>query len=195
MLFTSEKATYLLTIAFAAIGWTTNQIWLDITSTPTVEAERHIYDSATSNTGFTITNLSRKQSFDNLVFKIVIDNSSNAKCQGQPILMPIAPTDLGYSQDKKRIRPKCESEKYAEYQIQKLHPGGKVKLLIEASNETYPLLLVNSNKPIRLIESSAETYVIKNRFCILVLLFVAWSITVLILLTFGNAKRGTRSER
>ncbi len=184
----TEKSPYLLTLVFAAIGWTTNQIWLDMTSSPIVEARRYSFDIANGLVGFRITNLSRTEYFDSIKLRIRIKKDSISKCIGQPLLVPIPPTDLGFSPNAERTRPKCETAKYAQFELPRLHPGGEVEVYINVTERTVPDLSMNSVNAVRLIESSFETFLVKNRFSILIWLLGVWCLLIITYLICTESK-------
>lgn len=184
-----EQIPYLLTILFAALAWTTNQIWDDISKSPTIEYKFILDKSVPLSKKVRITNISSDHLFSNLVFKVRSEKGSDLGCITTDIA-PFPPVELRYSKSP-NIQNQCEhncSAKYAEFKIPHLQPGSSIMLIMESEIDSVLTLGVWSESKVRLVNRSLETILIKNRFIVLVYLFIIWILSIGIYVTIVSIK-------
>ncbi len=166
----NDKAPYLLTILFASFAWTISQISTDFTKGPVLEISHKLNKNDKAEVIYTVTNISRDNLFNKLEFKILADKTSGATCSNNaPRLIIPSP----YDPLENASEPTCKGKK-ATFPPVSLHPGAKVELIVSFDKQTKTNIYVKNDKAIRVLDSSLETKIIKNRFHILIGLFLLW---------------------
>lgn len=175
--FKSSNLPYLLTILFVALAWTVNQITQDITSSPSIEVRKHPFDINKSQIVYTVTNISSKKLFKELIFKVYLNNS-NAEFTDEPSLKIFAPIDFGDSANRKK--PEIVKKKYAKFIIINFQPRTTVELIMKTNKKVDTTFRVNSQEVVRVLNASFESLLIKHKFRILLCLIAFWVISIFV---------------
>lgn len=186
-----EKTPYLLTILFVALGWTISQVSTDLTKSPIIEYKQ-CRKTKTNETKhiFTITNISSEKAFSNLIFNLRPEPTSGAKCLGETRMIVPPPTELkNPSQEEGACQPECVNGKYANYILPQLQPGAIVQLVMNTDKAADVNIYIWCNDPVRLVESSLQTLVVKNRFCVMIGLICIWAFLISLYLVLLHKKR------
>lgn len=180
-MFLTEKAPYLLTIVFLALGWTISQVSTDLAKSPIIEYKSCKKDNTNGSENiFTITNISSEKLFTDLKFTLRIAGTTNSKCIGVPKMMIPPPTDLkGLYQGGGATQPTCIDDKHAEYIIPQLHPGASLQLVMKTDKNTDVNIYIWCKEAVRLVESSITTFIIKHRLNILLWTIVIWTLLII----------------
>lgn len=177
-IYLKEKGPYLLTLLFAALAWTINQVSEDISSAPTIEVMKASSLEDGPAVVYTITNISKNSVFKDLLFAVHLDGKTPAKCVQRPRLKAFPPVKIWSDDPTKIERPICKSDLVAEYKVEQLQPGGRVQLIMKVSQLSGTELYVKSDSAIRVKETSLETLLLKYKFQMLVSLVVIWGLAI-----------------
>ena len=191
----TEKFPYLLTILFALIGWGLTHSVDRLINSPIIEYKltKEFTENRKQLVSYEITNISRDRLFQNIEFKLLHKRGSKGKLS-QANSKTFPPMDLP-----EQVQFGAE---YATITIPEFHPDWKFVLTVEMSEDFYPTLHFSSknpaagNRPIRLLRSGFETYIIKHELQIIVGLIALWLLTIVIYLAFiakhNNAEPETK---
>ena len=145
---------------------------------------------------YQITNLTRDQVFKDISFYIMATRGSLS----EPKAIPIAPAKIS---DRSPIEPQIQ-ETLARYRLPEFHPGWSFKLrahltggtpkdsriIFDYSNRTYLNQEVNAEvAPVRLVESSLETYIVEHDFYIIATIFLISFIVIIWYIACGTKNR------
>jgi hypothetical protein len=184
-MFTFEKAPFLLSTLFAIFAWTTNQLSAELSKSPIIEYEQVSSLNNVNGVGYNIHNISAGTLFENLVFTLKTDKKI---CINDPILEFKAPADK-HTDDHK---PTCQNQQSAVFDVGQLHPNSKLTIFIPSDAEkVISSLYLSGDTPTKLIGSSIETFIIKNKVEILSWLFAFWTLGILLYLFFFRKMQGS----
>jgi hypothetical protein len=171
MLLTTDKIPFLLTVLLAMFAWTTNQLSLELGKSPTIElsSKKNIKD--TKSIEYLLTNISNTVAYSDIRFVVKLEVDA---CKGVPRIELGPPNMKGVSTEKSS----CENKKTASFHLAQFHPGSKIKLVTPVDLIVNSELYVRSNTPVRIIESSVESFVIKYKVLILAWFFAFWLLLI-----------------
>jgi len=190
-----EHAPFLLTALFGVLGWTVSHLVDDVTKAPVIEyspLSDVVLDSdhlpvyckppgakkAVSIQGYRITNISRDRFFVNLSF-LVLPQERTQEFVGVR-LVPEPPAYLDSNLAQESCLPKA-----AKFILPKLLPGWEYRLLIWVPQPmTTSLYFTADAQPVRLLQSSFETYMARHEASILLWLTGLWLALALVYLRF-----------
>jgi hypothetical protein len=176
----SEKIPYLLTILFALLSWSLTHIVSRTIEAPTMEytIKEKLSEKGIEVT-YTVSNISRNKLFENINFHLILKSGS---ILNSPIISMQKPMDV------KDVDKPTSGNNYINWTIPELHPGWEFKIWMRISKDGDHALHFNtdSNKPIRLIESSFETFLLRNEFRIIKYMILSWLILIVIYISINT---------
>lgn len=168
----AKEIPFLLTLLFAASGWSMTHLVDRVVSSPTIEYKTEVeYTKTQKNFVVTLTNLSR-QYFKGLKFEIT-EIGADIRLIGKPGRENLAPA-WTFTTD---ANPSITNKSVA-YMVDQFHPDWRIKISIGFEGIGLPkfyLKETGNDQPVRLVESGLETFFAKNEACILFLLGFMWS--------------------
>lgn len=172
-----DKAPYFVTLALALFGWSANHIVNRITDAPTLEyrideptQEESKVGKALSTQLITLTNLTRKQTFENLSVMLVARKGSTLDSDRLQ-LRPLAPAFEGDDS--------WESEGgRATFTIPKLHPGSSVQVVSAYTGNNPPVFRIKSQGTVFATKANWETWFVRNEIFILTPLAFVWALLI-----------------
>lgn len=189
----TEKFPYLLTILFALIGWSLTHSVDRLINSPIIEykLKKECSGNGRKLVSYEITNISRDRLFENIEFKLLCKRGCKGKFLQAKLKLP-PPMDISEEVEM--------DDDYVKFSIPELHPDWKLLLTVEMSEDFNPTLhfsskkSANDNKPIRLLRSSFETYLIKHELKIIIGLIVFWSLLIILYLVLIGGKNNSGSR-
>lgn len=172
-----DKAPYFVTLALALFGWSANHIVNRITDAPTLEyrIDEPTQDDSTPSRAFwtqriTLTNLTRKQTFDNLSV-ILVARKGSTLASDHLQLRPVAPAFEGDES--------WESEGgRATFTVPKLHPGSSVQVVSAYTGKSPPVFRIKSQGTVFATRANWETWFVRNEIFILTPLALVWALVI-----------------
>ena len=187
-----EKAPFLLTILFSALAWTASQVAGDAAMKPFLEYARAT-ETVTTGKGqqtkhiFRLTNISSEKAFSNMYVKCRLKDGAGVSFVGEPEMSLLPPTELMDPDKAEEATPPEYIDNAAAFQIPMLQPGAVIHIAMYTDKAAPVDIYVWSKNPVKMVEASPQTYIIKNRFQVMIGLIVLWS--ALILLYFHRLNR------
>lgn len=175
------QVPYLFTVLLSIIAWTTNQLSSEISKSPIIEITEYSYDEKTGNLEYLLTNISNQTQYKDLVFNFRI---LEELCISEPEVKWLPPN----KKHKDTQAPECENNKSALLFVKQFQPSSQIKLQLKTGKPIESNLLLQSDMAVRLVDSSIETYIAKNKIHLLMSLFMLW-ILLLFVYIFGMKKK------
>jgi hypothetical protein len=179
-----DKAPYFVTLALALFGWSANHVVNRIIDAPTLEYQ--IQDVTVESTAqgkshrvqrITLTNLTRKQTFEDLSVMLVSRKGSPLESEHLQ-LRPIPPAFEGDDS--------WEAEGgRATFTIPKLHPGNSVQVVSAFQGENPPVFRIKSKGTVFATNANWETWFVRNEVLVLTPLAILWAL-IIGLYAYGN---------
>ena len=176
----------LIGTVFATSGWLVTYIVENVVSVPTIEYDIDLSKHTDGVVAVTIRNLSRTHKFSGLNFILRLP----VGCNGKFTKAEVEPIQPAYT-----AREMIETHNAAvTYPNQALHPGTALKLIASYDEAVKPptFHIAENGDAVRLVESGTLTWIIRNEIKVLVVLFIVWTLIVLVVL--GKLARGRRDH-
>ena len=178
-------ALFLGTI-FATAGWGGTYIMNNVVSVPTIEYDIELSKHTDGRIAVTIRNLSRTHKFSglNFILRLPVEDP------GEFIDAKVEAIQPAYAA---REMIKVDNASVT-YPSQALHPGTALKLIAsyDKAVKTPTFHIAENGDAVRLVESGTLTWIIRNEIKVLVVLFIVWTLIVLVVL--GKLARGRRDH-
>jgi hypothetical protein len=172
-----DKAPYFVTLALALFGWSANHVVNRITDAPTLEYRIEEPKEEKSTSGqplwtqnITLTNLTRKQTFENLSVMLIARKGSTL-ASDQLKLRPVPPAFEGDDS--------WESEGgRATFTVPKLHPGSSVQVVSAYTGDKPPVFRIKSQGTVFATKANWETWFVRHEIYILTPLALVWAMVI-----------------
>jgi hypothetical protein len=189
-----EKAPYLITIFFASTAWFITYSVGQITDSPTLEYATRASQIHPDQYRFVvdIRNISRKQRFQNLGFRIRLDpadhkdhlvywdNRADAPASSTPVLPFVSGTPA----------------QAVDFTVQDLQPGWVIHLVADHSGPRLPAFrLASADAPVRLAERSLETFLVRNEISTMLAVILIYGVVIVLIVGRYSASASDSSER
>lgn len=169
---------FLFTILLSVFAWTINQIVSELERQPIIEITDVRYDANSKELSYLLTNVSNNKLFKGLIFEVYGGITSCFNKQ-EVILGP--PNMKSIDTDPAT----CNGVDSVEFPVSEFHPNSSIRLLANVEFKgTYEsnALYVKSNQAIKVTPQSFQTYLIKNKLSVLIVLFAIWFILIVVYL-------------
>ena len=172
-----DKAPYFVTLALALLGWSANHVVNRIIDAPTLEYR--IQEATVESVGegkshrvqrITLTNLTRKQTFDDLTV-ILVSRRGSPLASEHLQLKPIPPAFEGDES--------WEAEGgRATFTIPRLHPGNSVYVISAFQGKSPPVFRIKSKGTVFATSANWETWFVRNEVVVLTPLAILWALFI-----------------
>lgn len=176
----SSSPPYILTIFFALVGWCINGLATSYEQSPAIEF--HVsYNDQKKQILIDLYNMSTGQGFSDLTLLAYPQDKSILQEDASYATILFPPNHI-YG-----IRPTPEVNKdktYIKFPIKVLHPSSRATLEIPSGTRTDITLFAACDTPVRLVQSSFISYVMKNKENAFVILLLTLSCVIMAYLLF-----------
>ena len=185
-----EKVPYLLTILFAALGWTLLQFSSELTQSPVLEYSKTLCGNKETKVIYTFTNLSNDTLFTELHAKIMFRTQRGKELVKDDLklqLRAVPPHGIGQPNKPEMGTRSIRSETildYVSFHIPRLSPGAIVTASVKSNKKFTPQLVIECDKAIKILESSYQTGLLKYRFTFLLVLIAVWSLLIMFYIAY-----------
>lgn len=170
-MFFRKDIPYILSILIALATWNLNQLLERVEDAPTLE---YFINEAKDSSALlvTVVNLSRKVRIARSTIWVTLNDTERARCTGQPRMELASPY-----MDKTGIdHPRCSDDgRSAVFDAPPLQPGGIITMSVPVTAVDSATLLVHSDEAMRIVPSSAITWMIRHQLGILLVLLAGWT--------------------
>ncbi len=175
-----QEFPYLLTVIFALLSWNAVHLANRYIDKPVIEWDLSHSSFENQKLGmYHVKNLSKNIVFKGLIFSLHLEEGNFTSCQVKR-LPPADNVSLDYP--KEAIFKNNSRMTKIEIKATQFHPSWEFMFFVKTSNDNYPKLNILSKKPVNLVESSWETFIIRNEVTILWISFGFWIALIIIYL-------------
>ncbi|NOI02046.1 hypothetical protein F0241_13175 [Vibrio kanaloae] len=173
-----NNISFLFTVLLSVLAWTTNQIVSDLEKQPILEVTDIQYDVASNELTYLLSNISNNKLFKQLTFEVYGGITS---CSHNHDVV-LGPPNMKSEETKP---PRCNGLEAVEFSVEEFHPNSSVKLKANiefGQSENTSALYVKSSEAVKVVPRSFQTYLVKNKLQILMVLFTIWLILIVLYL-------------